>query len=716
MPSQTITQSSFTAGEIDPRLARRDDVKPFYISASRMLNFIPLPFGGWERRGGTRHGAWLRPVLNEVTYGAGDVVLSGMISGTASNLNDNNLATGLIFAAPALNAVPILIDLQSVRAVAALDVINLSCAAGGGVDQIEAQVSPDLVTWTPLHDRKDIGTTQRTRRFASEARGALPVRYVRLQIVGVAIAGTFALAGLRLWEESALSSPCKLMSFSPEEGVHYHLAVTVGNIDIFRNSVRVASVPVPYAAGQIAALTVAQDFDTFVIFHPDVVPFVLFRQGSDGEWDARDAAFSNVPTESFNGGAAEPIMSASRGWPSCGAFFQSRLVIAGLRSRAATLLISVLGSPYNFNTAGTLATDAIRADIDGDESESPRIVRVRGGRKLEIYATNAFYFLSNSVIAKGEAFGITQAHRTGAARGPRVVDLDGASLYVQAGGQVLRELVYDDAEQNYRANPISTLSSHLIKNPVDLAKRRSTSTTDADLIYMPLADGTVTALSTLRAQEVTGFAALDFGGRVSACSVSGDNQIALAVERGGSGRIEFCDDALLLDGAVTRTLAPASATVTGLSHLNGLSVYAIADGTPLGPFTVAAGAIALDRLATQVEVGVWTPGRFRMHRASGTGDAKIPQDAFIDVPVVTIQCDGCGPFRARVDGGEWQECWPEPLPLTLDKPLAERLFAGAVEIDGFLLDDSPSANGQLELEQILPARFRVLAVTRYVIF
>jgi hypothetical protein len=51
-----------------------------------------------------------------------------------------------------------------------------------------------------------------------------------------------------------------------------------------------------------------------------------------------------------------------------------------------------------------------------------------------------------------------------------------------------------------------------------------------------------------------------------------------------------------LDGIVS--------AVTGLEHLNGFSVYALADGVVQGPFTVVAGGITLSASATQVVVGL----------------------------------------------------------------------------------------------------------------
>ena len=46
--------------------------------------------------------------------------------------------------------------------------------------------------------------------------------------------------------------------------------------------------------------------------------------------------------------------------------------------------------------------------------------------------------------------------------------LDGATVFVQKTGSVVREYVYSDAEGAYVANPVSALSSHLIDDPVQM--------------------------------------------------------------------------------------------------------------------------------------------------------------------------------------------------------------------------------------------------------
>lgn len=74
--------------------------------------------------------------------------------------------------------------------------------------------------------------------------------------------------------------------------------------------------------------------------------------------------------------------------------------------------------------------------------------------------------------------------------------------------------------------------------------------------------------------------------------------------------LETSAPAALLDVALYEW-AFASAAISGLDHLEGESVFALADGAPMGPFTVASGAITLDRPAARIYTGLKYEARIK---------------------------------------------------------------------------------------------------------
>ena len=66
---------SFNSGELSPYLAHRVDFSKHAAGSSRMENFLPMPYGSFQKRPGTRRmGVALRQreFLQEVTFGTGD--------------------------------------------------------------------------------------------------------------------------------------------------------------------------------------------------------------------------------------------------------------------------------------------------------------------------------------------------------------------------------------------------------------------------------------------------------------------------------------------------------------------------------------------------------------------------------------------------------------------------------------------------------------------
>jgi hypothetical protein len=121
---------------------------------------------------------------------------------------------------------------------------------------------------------------------------------------------------------------------------------------------------------------------------------------------------------------------------------------------------------------------------------------------------------------------------------------------------------------------------------------------------------------------------------VGVCTEADD--VWLIVLRGTTRTVEyirFCelftstiDEAFYVDNGITITNAPASATVSGLTHLNGYTVDALGDGAVLPAKVVAAGAVTYDRAVGTANVGIPITAKLRTLRpelpANGTSQGK----------------------------------------------------------------------------------------------
>ena len=358
----------------------------------------------------------------------------------------------------------------------------------------------------------------------------------------------------------------------------------------------------PWTAAQAAQMNFAQSADTLLLFHPDVQTQRIRRGASDSSWTRDALPYANLPTFDYGGPAPEPVISALRGWPECGTFHQGRLWVAGLRSRPATMIGSKVADYFNFATGTGLDDEAIYVTIDGDQVNA--IYQIRSARTLQIFTSGAGLAPSVDPPYTPKNFNLNEQTRRGIKRFATLAEVDGATLYVQRGGAALRQFLYDNVEQAFRADLVSLLSPQLIRDPTQLVMRRGQTGDDADHMLVVNADGLAAGLTTLRAQEIAAFSRWETNGEIrSACALE-SGEVFFAVNRNGAIQVEQWAEDRLLDSGTKRYSYTPFNTLTGLSHLNGLTVHMVADGAYLGTATVAGGAVTLPRNAYEAEAGL----------------------------------------------------------------------------------------------------------------
>lgn len=297
----------------------------------------------------------------------------------------------------------------------------------------------------------------------------------------------------------------------------------------------------------------------------------------------------------------EDVWSDTRGWPRCGVFFQGRLWVAGTRFLPNTLWASRAGAPTDFNAKKIDADYGISATTDTDDV--PAFVTIFAGRHLQLFSTSAEFYIpiSESDSVTPENIVLRRTTSRGCKPGLRVFEVDGATLFVQRLGKALREFIFADVELAYQANNISLLASHLMRDPVSFALRRSSSTDDADYLFMPNSDGTMTVFCTLRTQEVNAMALWETAGRYDDVAVVLEDvyfSVVRTVDGVDRKYIELMDTSITLDCAVKDDDLGAPAAGTTLAHLPDTLIDYERDGFIRQPVTSnGAGVITFDKPA-----------------------------------------------------------------------------------------------------------------------
>lgn len=266
----------------------------------------------------------------------------------------------------------------------------------------------------------------------------------------------------------------------------------------------------------------------------------------------------------------EPVMSVTRGWPRCGAFYQSSLYLGGFAQLQDGILRSVVGEFYNLDDRTDRDDRGFLRRLQGENSGT--VLQIYAGPKLLVFTDSGTFYQSEEPITPGNAaFAATNSR--GIQASVAVTKCDDATLMVSESGQVL-DVAYSLQDSKFVAEPISVLSAHLFSNPVDAASRLPLAANDPNIFAVVNDNGALAMLSSLKSQELTGWTPRTTQGKVLAINDDLTGQFWFVVERTlGSVTeryIESEDAARLTDCAFTQTITPeifvASAAQTNFTY------------------------------------------------------------------------------------------------------------------------------------------------------
>ena len=496
----------------------------------------------------------------------------------------------------------------------------------------------------------------------------------------------------------------RLVPFAFNVEQTYLVAFTSNEIVIFLpDGTEVAQLATPYSAAQVGQIKWTQSADTLLLFHPQVQPQRLRRLGSHTSWQLSPITFSNIPTFDFGSGP-EPVISATRGWPECGTFYQGRLYLGGLRSRPATLLASRVGDFFNLNKGTALDDDAL--DLTLDTNQVNAIWHLPVTRSLHVFTSGAEHVLAGDGVITPKTARFDEQTRRGTLRHVPIAEIDGALLFVQRGGKAVRQHLYDEVEGAFSNTLLSLLSEHLIRDPVDLAARKGGSADADDYLLVVNGDGTVAVLTTLRAQEVVAWALWQTDGAVRRVAVLDSGEVFFAVERGGSMRLEQWDESLYVDAGVRMITGLPATIVAGLGHLEGRDVAVRIDGATHPPRRVINGEIGLERPAqSEVQVGLPFEVVLRTMPAEPAPKGGLPAIAGLArIPRVTVRVHESAPFLLNGRQITMRRFADAPAsPLDAPPPV----LSGDFRLSGFT---GWQRRAQIELRQAEPQPLAVLAL------
>jgi len=293
---------------------------------------------------------------------------------------------------------------------------------------------------------------------------------------------------------------------------------------------------------------------------------------------------SDSPTADWD----EQSFSAKRGYPAAVTFHENRLVYGGTIAEPDALWFSKIGEYFNFDVGEAADADSINLiAATGDVNEIRYLI---SNRDLQVFTASSELYVptylnqaitpTNAQIRKQTPFGVEFV---------KPVEIDGATIFCELNGRIIREYLYTDAEDAYSSVAVSTIASHLIDTPKYAAVAHSGFGLPDSYAAFTMTNGEMVLFTSNRAERRAAWTRVTTAGTFgSVCAI--EDRIFVNVYD-SDGNLQLCefDTEVGLDfwlyGAISTNLVDVSAVY---SSGDSVDVIAIKDSTQysLGAFTV----------------------------------------------------------------------------------------------------------------------------------
>jgi hypothetical protein len=648
-------QTNFSTGELDPLLRARVDLTAYANALEKATNVVCQPQGGIRRRPGTRY------ITALPNSGAESAANGVRLVEFEFSTSDSYM---LCFTH---NRMYIFKNKTLITNINGTGNPYLSTSAVGITGSVLANI-----VWTQSADtlivvHPDIAPVEIVRGASDSSwtAGAVPFDSIPKYAFTISVtnpAGTLT--------PSAVTGKVTLTASSS--------VFTSGSVGQYVNAQ-------PQGRAKIVRYNSGTSVDAITEF-----PFFNTSAIANGQWDYESGY--------------ESVWSSTKGWPRSVTFHEGRLYFGGSKSRPSTIWGSKIGLFFDFEATEGLDDDAVEATLDTNTFNA--IVDIISGRDLQVFTTGGEFYVPQNGLdpITPTNFFVKTASRNGTKQGIRVQQLESGTLFVQRQGKSLNEFAYTDTQLTYVTQKISLLAGHLLKDPSNMALRRSVATDENDLLLITNAtDGTMAVFSLLRAQNVIApseFITVDG----SFLDVNVDiSTIYTVVKRNVNGAnqyyIEYFDNDTFTDCAKVGTGVASSLS---MSHLVSESVNVVLDGAVQANQVVpAGGTVTFPRAsATSYELGLpitvlatTMPVDLKLQTGTRIGFKKrIVEVNAIVASTQHMKINGIQiPFRAFGD--------------ILDEPVAE--YTGTKTLNGIL---GYSQEAKITISQDIPLKMTLLGM------
>ena len=305
---------------------------------------------------------------------------------------------------------------------------------------------------------------------------------------------------------------------------------------------------------------------------------------------------------------SEQSYSVLRGFPGAVTFHQNRLWYAGTISQPDGLWASKSNQFFNFDIGDASDNDSI--DIRAAIGEVNTIKHLVSNRDLQAFTSTDEFIVpafvekpttpTNATIKRQTPFGASFV---------RPYVFDGATVYIQGSGEIVREMLFDDGQNAYTGQPISSLASHLIQNPIQASTLAGGIDRAESYYFLVDANGTLGVFNSNRGEQRFGWTQFTSQGTFhSICTVDTRVYAVVKFDKGdGTNKYILCEFDSSFNTDMAKTYSGSNGVFSVSSDFANGAVLDVVSGTHyLGQFTVAGGNIdvsAVDNSLSSAEIG-----------------------------------------------------------------------------------------------------------------
>ena len=306
---------------------------------------------------------------------------------------------------------------------------------------------------------------------------------------------------------------------------------------------------------------------------------------------------------------SEQSYSALRGFPAAVAFHQNRLWYGGTLGQPDGLWGSKTGTFFNFDVGEAADNDAL--DLTASIGDINTIRHIISNKDLHVFTSTDEFIVpalqgavttpTNASIERQTSFGSSFL---------RPYLYDGATVFVDSSGSMVREFIFSDAVKGYTGQPISTLSSHLINTPIQMAMLSGAIGRAENYLFIVDADGSIAVFNSNRAEQRAGWTQFTSQGSFhSVCVIDTRVYAVVKFDKGdGTNKYFLCEFSNSFNTDLAKTYSGTNGVFSVSSDFANGAVVDVVNGTfYLGSFTVSGGNVdvsSVDSSISSAEIGL----------------------------------------------------------------------------------------------------------------